>query len=168
MEQQKGTPKYYDCPGHYLFIMDKYYRQFLRDMLKPQGMSASEAMVLLLLYQRHVASPREEGYTQEELNKELHYDKAALTRVMKLLEDKNMVLRKPNHADKRSFCFVMAQAGFAMLPEIMKILVAWENEIFAGIEEQEKAVFLQTIMKVAGNAGQTARRCRAESLKEMG
>lgn len=167
MAQETGEKKSHDCSGQYMFIMDKYYRQFLRDSLKPYDLTATEGMALLSLYRYHTQEPSEEGYTQEELNNELHYDKAALTRAMKLLEEKNMVLRKPNHRDKRSSCFFMTEAGLAMLPIILGILVKWESEIFAGVGDEEKKAFSATIMKVADNAGKAARRYRLETNKEM-
>lgn len=167
MAEEKNQKIAVECSGQYMFILDKYYRQFLRNSLKPYAMTATEGMALLSLSQYHTCSPRDEGYTQDELNTELHYDKAALTRAMKLLEEKHLVLRKPNSKDKRSCCFTITKAGQAMIPVLVGFLITWENELFAGIAQQEKAAFSSTIAKVAENAGKAAQRYRLENSKEM-
>lgn len=167
MAQEKDGGGNYECSGQYMFILDKYYRQFLRDSLKPHGMTATEGMAMLSLYRYHVYAPREEGHTQDELNSELHYDKAALTRAMKGLEEKEMVVRRPNSKDKRSCCFTLTEIGLAMLPILIGILIKWENEIFAGVGEGEKAAFSRTITRVADNAGKAAQRYRLDACKEM-
>lgn len=166
MQQNTAANRSYECSGQYMFIMDKYYRQFLRDSLKPHHLTATEGMAILSLHRHHTSFPREEGYTQDELNEELHYDKAALTRAMKELENKQFVLRKPNHNDKRSSCFVLTNKGTDMLPFLIGLLVQWETEIFAGMDKNEKTAFEKTIVTVASNAGKAAQRYRFGNAKE--
>lgn len=156
IKTESGSGGSYECSGQYMFILDKYYRKFLRDALKPMGMTCAEGMAVLSLYSCEFLGSAEEGCTQEELNEALHYDKAALTRAMKQLEKKGMVIRKPNLKDKRSFCFILTKTGKDAVPFLIGILVKWEKEIFKGVSKNEKEEFIKTIIKVADNAEKAA------------
>lgn len=148
----------YQCSGQHMFIVDKYYRQFLRDSLRPYQLTAAQGMVLLVLHQPHSGA----GFTHEEINESLQYDKAALTRALKELEEKQLVQRRAHARDKRSFYFTATPKGSEMLPILVGILQRWETEIFTGFTQEEKNQFLQAIQRVADSAKTAACNRRAE------
>ncbi len=158
MSTKNGKRSSGDCLGKYLFIVDKYYRQFLRTALKEYDMTSSEAMVLLVLYQNHLTSGEKSGCSQDQLNEELHYDKAALTRTMKLLETRNFVTRHAHQKDKRSYLFTLRAEGVSFMPTIIDLLRKWDQILFAGVTPKQKQVFEEIFLKVAENAGEAARK----------
>ena len=56
-------------------------------------------------------------------------DKAAASRVMKTLENKNLIMRVKNKADKRSLNIYFTEEGKKLIPIINKILDDWYLEL---------------------------------------
>lgn len=129
--------------GKDIFVIDKYFRIYFKNALRPYGINPAEAMVLLTLYSKggkmgecvfdEIHGDRL-GKTQEQMIRDLQYDKGAMTRIMQSLEKNGLVLRKKNPADNRSFIFVATTKADAFKPCLLEILRRWNHSLLDGIE----------------------------------
>jgi DNA-binding MarR family transcriptional regulator len=85
--------------------------------------------ILIHLYRR-------DGQTQQELSNIAVKDKAAITRLLNVLEKKNIVLRIPDRTDKRSKLVYLTNKA----KEFQKDLVALVEEM---LEEAEQGIDLE-------------------------
>lgn len=134
-----------------MMIADKYFRMFLRDSLQPYGMNASEGTVLLMMY-RKSSQDMKYGNTQDELIRELHYDKGVMTRTMKELENKGYVERITNPSDSRSFIFSLTQKGDDFREILFGILRQWNSMLLEGISVDILSAAEKALEKMAENA----------------
>lgn len=133
--------------GRNMTIVNKYFKIYLRDRLVPYEINASEGIVLLMMHRKE-----NEENTQDELIKEIHYDKGVMTRTMKELEKKGFVERKPNPNDSRSFLFSLTEKGKEFKHIIIKILQDWNKELLGGISDENLAIVEEALGIMAENS----------------
>ncbi len=81
--------------GRIITLLSRNIQQELKNVVEPFGITVGEEPYFMeLIY--------EEGITQEELTRRVNVDKAATARVVKSLEEKGLLIRKPDENDKRS------------------------------------------------------------------
>ena len=155
-----------DCRvlGRDIFVIDKYFRLFFKNALKPYDLIPTEAMVLLALYKKggHL---REDVFddihehklskSQDQLIADLHYDKAAMTRTMQSLEGKGFVIRQDHPSDSRSYLFSTTEKADTFKPALIGILREWNSLLTSGIEDLN--VVNTAIQKMAENAKQAVK-----------
>jgi len=140
--------------GRTMMIADKYFKLFLRDALQPYGLNAAEGIVLLMLLrnEQHPHQTLITGKTQDELIREIHYDKGVMTRTTKELEQKGYVVREQHPADCRSYLFSLTEKGRQFRATLMEILRQWNEKLLGGISEEHLAVTEAALAKMAQNA----------------
>jgi len=155
-----------DCRalGRGIFVIDKYFRIYLRNSLRQYGLSTTEAMVLLALYERggslmedvfqDIHGPRLQK-SQGQIISELQYDKAAMTRTMQSLEDKDFVVRRENPNDSRSFLFSATEKADEFKPILIGFLRDWNQLLLNGIGDLE--IVSGAIERMADNAKQAVK-----------
>jgi DNA-binding MarR family transcriptional regulator len=94
---------------------------------------------------------RKDGQTQQELSNMAVKDKAAITRLLNVLEKKNMVLRIPDRNDKRSKLVYLTHKAKAVKWELVAVVQDLLREAEAGIDEGEMARCKATLNKVFAN-----------------
>ncbi len=148
--------------GKDIFVIDKYFKIYFRNALKPYGINASEAMVLLALYTKGGEMGNsifdeihrgKFGKTQEQIINDLHYDKGAMTRIMQSLEQCGLVIRKNNPGDSRSFVFHTTAKADAFKPRLIEILRKWNSSLLDGIEHAD--IIKEAVSKMSRNARRT-------------
>lgn len=144
--------------GRNMMIADKYFKLYLRDALQPYNLNAAEGIVLLMMYRKtsnHTSiSGNHEMFgsnTQDELIREIHYDKGVMTRTMKELEQKGFVTREPNPADSRSYLFSLTEQGIAFQETMMEILRRWNTQLLTGLSEEQLSVVESALQIMAKN-----------------
>lgn len=137
--------------GRTMMIADKYFKLFLRDELQPYNLNAAEGVVLLMLL-RQEGGAIIEGKSQDELIREIHYDKGVMTRTTKELEQKGYVAREQNPTDSRSYLFTLTEQGEAFRAPLIAILKRWNEQLLSGLSEQDLAVTEAALAKMAHNA----------------
>ena len=129
--------------GKDIFVIDKYFKIYFKNALRPYGINAAEAMVLLALYTKggkmgnsvfDEIHKDKLGKTQEQIINDLQYDKGATTRIMQSLEKCGLVIRKNNPGDNRSFVFVATAKADAFKPRLIDILRKWNSLLLDGVE----------------------------------
>lgn len=146
--------------GLNIFIIDKYFKVYLKQSLKQYNLNSAEGLVLLVLYkyQGEVSANSLDdfhsqgiGKTQDEIISELHYDKGVITRTMQSLEDKHYVIRKNNPLDNRSYIFELTKEGFLFKPTLMNILAQLNNMMLEGIDDEMVALLNSKLNQIVDN-----------------
>ncbi|MGV3026368.1 MarR family winged helix-turn-helix transcriptional regulator [Clostridium thermobutyricum] len=103
-------------------LFRKKYHAYVANYIKDLNISSAEfAYLKELMYN--------EGSIQDVLVQNTCMDKAAASRVMKSLENKNLIMRVKNKADKRSLNIYFTEEGKKLIPIINKILDDWYLEL---------------------------------------
>ncbi|MCP4022556.1 MAG: MarR family transcriptional regulator [Desulfobacteraceae bacterium] len=94
---------------------------------------------------------RKDGQTQQELSVTSVKDKAAITRLINILEKKNLVLRIPGQNDKRSKQVYLTHKAKAFRDELVAVVEDLLMEAEAGISHTEMDACKATLNKIFQN-----------------
>ena len=86
------------------------------------------------------------------LGAHLRMDDAQTTRVIRSLEEKNLVSKLRCQDDKRAFDIELTQLGQTLKPKIIEDRNEWIRLITAGLEETEIESFIKNLSLIAHNA----------------
>lgn len=135
----------------YSFLLDRTARrvkQYAQEKFKDLqfNVTVDQWLVLKHLYEN-------ESTKQNALAEILFKDNPTLTRIVDLLCEKGLTIRKPNPTDRRSFHVTLTRQGRAkveqMKPKIRKIrLKAWE-----GLSKEDFVQFRKVLDTIYGNLG---------------
>ena len=78
------------------------------------------------------------GLSQEELAKQMHIDKGAVAKSLKVLVKKGDVIRKRNPDDKRAYCLFPTEKAEGIKRRGEKHFNEFEREITKGLTEEER------------------------------
>lgn len=145
--------------GRNNMIIEKYFKLYFRNCVRRYGLNTAEGLILLLMMEKEMMPEHNaldkmhqlfKGQTQDQMNDEIHYDKAVMTRTMQSLESKGYVERRINPADKRSFVFSLTKKAADLKSTLIDILTRWNDGLQKGID-QEKLEIVKTIMSQMSN-----------------
>ncbi|CCK82025.1 MULTISPECIES: MarR family winged helix-turn-helix transcriptional regulator [Desulfobacula] len=91
---------------------------------------------------------RKDGQTQQELSNIAVKDKAAITRLLNVLEKKNIVLRVPDRNDKRSKLVYLTNKAKEFKTELIAIVEELLEEAEQGISSEEINQCKTTLNKI--------------------
>ncbi|WDP90654.1 MAG: MarR family transcriptional regulator [Desulfobacter sp.] len=94
---------------------------------------------------------RKDGRTQQELARIAVKDKAAITRLINVLEKKNIVLRVPDRNDRRSKLIYLTQKAKDFKEELMGLVDEMLREAEQGISYEEMDQCRSTLNKIFAN-----------------
>lgn len=94
---------------------------------------------------------RKDGQTQQELSNIAVKDKAAITRLLNVLEKKNMVLRIPDRNDKRSKLVYLTHKAKSFNTELIAVVEELLKEAETDIPRQEMDQCKATLNKIFTN-----------------
>lgn len=86
--------------------------------------------------------------TQRSLVGATRMDKVAVNRACKVLEDRGLVVRRPNAEDGRSHHIELTTAGKAMHGEIMPLALDMEGRLFASLSAAELKDFKALLARI--------------------
>ncbi|HSL61948.1 MAG TPA: MarR family transcriptional regulator [Desulfotignum sp.] len=94
---------------------------------------------------------RKDGQTQQELSTIAVKDKAAITRLLNVLEKKNIVLRIPDRSDKRSKLVYLTHKAKSFRDDLMALVEEMLQEAEQGVSFEEMAQCKATLNKIFSN-----------------
>jgi MarR family transcriptional regulator for hemolysin len=92
-----------------------------------------------------------DGQTPVELARRADKDKPNVTRLLKILEDKALVVRKPDPKDRRSHRIHLTEAGNALKDKLLDLGVACLERACIGLSSQEVATLKSLLNRVYAN-----------------
>lgn len=114
--------------------------------LRTYGITPEQWTVLKRLYQHG-------DLTQKQLSKVAEKDKATLTRILDLLGQKQLIERKQNAEDKRSFLVGITSKGSDLYKTVKPTTEElYRQTIVKGISEEELATFVNVLSQLKENS----------------
>lgn len=92
-----------------------------------------------------------DGQTPVELARRADKDKPNVTRLLKILEDKHLVVRKPDARDRRSHRIHLTEAGAALKDKLLDVGVVCLERACLGLSSQEVASLKSLLNRVYAN-----------------
>lgn len=129
----------------YINIISRCSAMYRTDRLSDTELGACHFPYILTLC-------RNPGITQEKLAKMIYINKSNVTRALSYLEQHGFVERRQSDTDRRVLLVFPTEKAKSMLPEIKSILKDWNEYITSDISEEEFAVFISVLEKIAGKS----------------
>lgn len=110
-------------------------------------MTYSEFVLLLRLYDN-------EGCSQDKMGRDLYLDKAVITRVIKLLEQKELIYRKSGDRDRRTKLLYLTEKGKKLENHIKGIIHKLIYYLADGMDVRQVAILMKGFNDIAEKMSQ--------------
>jgi DNA-binding MarR family transcriptional regulator len=134
--------------AHNLAVLRRRSHAFIVERCHRLDLTYAEFAMLMQLYEQ-------EGQSQEEVAQCLYLDKAAVTRISKLLEEKNILYREKDDKDRRIKRFYLTEFGHSQREFLEGVLKCWIDYMAEDMMDKEREAFLQQLSKLADRAVRT-------------
>ena len=121
---------YEESFGNTVYKARVLMRNKLQKKLKGYPVTVEQWNVLNHIYSK-------EGFNQKELAERCLKDRAALTRILDLLEKKELIRRETSPIDRREFLLYLTEKGKSTYKEILPIINENSKENLANFTEDE-------------------------------
>jgi len=133
-----------DIPvGTKALILSKYYYGVLSKSL--EGLEVERYFSILYFLKEN------NGCTQQHICNNLAIDKTAMVKVIDYLTGAGYVVKTVNKKDRREYFIELTKIGLQRTKDIVKCFKAIDEKMFANINAQEQAVFLQVLEKLSSS-----------------
>jgi MarR family transcriptional regulator, transcriptional regulator for hemolysin len=79
-------------------------------------------------------------------------DQPTVTRILDILERKELISKQKNEEDRRSFILFITDKGLAVKDELTPFIEdLWEKQILSGISEEDLKVYRNVLVKMNEN-----------------
>lgn len=92
-----------------------------------------------------------DGLSQSDLGNALGIDRSTMVAVIDRLERRNLVVRAPSPADRRSYALRLSSTGAAFLANIVPTVQDHEKTIGRGLTAEEKETLIRLLGKLAAD-----------------
>lgn len=92
-----------------------------------------------------------EGLSQNELAKILHFNKGAIAKLVKNLEGKGYIKRLADENDKRAHKLYLTEKGHTTIPKMFNFEQQWAKKVVAGLTEDELETLSYLLNKIIEN-----------------
>ena len=101
-------------------------------------LSIPEWRILVNLAQRPASNAKELGDCAA-------MDKSTVSRTLKILQEKEYVIKQPDSTDKRASVLSLSTQGLALYKELVPLAKAWEESLLAALTSQQYEGLMNTI-----------------------
>lgn len=123
----------------------RQWRKKVDECCKVQGLTDASRMPLLMLYTQG------EAMLQKDLAQALSLDTSSLVRVLDQLREADLVQWACAPSDRRTKCIGLTSQGEEVAAKILRITLAIEQSILAGLSDEELAITRASLRKIALN-----------------
>lgn len=117
---------------------------YMNMLFKQLDLSHGQAIALMEIHKYQVIQ-------QDVLTKHLLIDKSAVTRILKSLEDKELIVKKMSENNRRVFDIFLTQKGEKLYPEVKKIIDETTRTMLKGIDQKQQEQLFELLSKVKRN-----------------
>lgn len=129
-------------------ILHNQKNSYMNVQLKEIGLSHGQAIALKIIYE-------ENNIKQEDLNKRLQIDKSAVTRILKTLEDKQLIIKETSQEDKRNHIFSLTSNGKMLYPQIKNVIKETTEVMLKDIDQNQQLLLEELLLKMKMNLEDT-------------
>jgi DNA-binding MarR family transcriptional regulator len=94
------------------------------------------------------AAAERHGLTQQQIAQRTRMDKLTVSRATTGLVRRGLLMREPNHNDRRCHHLVLTPTGEALYADVVPKALELERRLFEGLDRQELADFRQVLFKI--------------------
>ncbi len=94
-----------------------------------------------------------DGLSQSELGDALGIDRSTMVAVIDRLERRDLVVRAPSPADRRSYALKLSDTGSALLRDILPAVLAHERAVAEALSDQERTDLIKLLAKLSNGEG---------------
>jgi DNA-binding MarR family transcriptional regulator len=138
---------YYSFSNSLSFLVtaaELYLKAELGRRLKPFGLTTEQWAVLNLLWET-------DGVTQKSLAVRALKDQPNMTRILRRLEQKGLIVRSGNHEDRRSFLITLTPKGEQTREDTIGLALDLRRLAFAGLNDEECALLSTMLARINNN-----------------
>lgn len=129
-------------------ILHNQKNSYMNVQLKEIGLSHGQAIALKIIYE-------ENNIKQEDLNKRLQIDKSAVTRILKTLEDKQLIIKETSQEDKRNHILSLTSNGKMLYPQIKNVIKETTEVMLKDIDQNQQLFLEELLLKMKMNLEDT-------------
>lgn len=129
-------------------ILHNQKNSYMNVQLKEIGLSHGQATALKIIYE-------ENNIKQEDLNKRLQIDKSAVTRILKTLEDKQLIIKETSQEDKRNHILSLTSNGKMLYPQIKNVIKETTEVMLKDIDQNQQLLLEELLLKMKMNLEDT-------------
>ncbi|MGL4669942.1 MAG: MarR family winged helix-turn-helix transcriptional regulator [Methanobacteriaceae archaeon] len=118
----------------YILILNKAHQTFINPYLKEKNISYNQYELILHIY-------RDEGSIQGKIASTCGTDKCGASRSLRILEDKELILKKIDENNRRSYKLFLTKKGRKVIEDIIKKEIQWENYICESMDIEKEKLF---------------------------
>lgn len=133
--------------GYALFKSNLLFRNSIQKQLKVFGITIDQWTILKTLYKHHCFDSTE-AYNQKELAKECSKDQASLTRILDILEKKDLLKRDKSSKDRREFLILLTLQGKELIEEMIPTAQNIVKKLNCIYTEEEMAILINLLNKL--------------------
>lgn len=139
----KLTPPLGDMPGHLIRRLNQQSTSVFQRRMKEAGYSITPVQFAALS-----TLSQQPDLDQATLAGLIAYDPATIGGVVKRLEQKGLIGRISNTADRRAFRLALTARGESALEAVIPIVSNLQNDILAKLSEEERSTLIGLLQKV--------------------
>ncbi|WP_449620402.1 MarR family winged helix-turn-helix transcriptional regulator [Robertmurraya sp. Marseille-Q9965] len=124
--------------------LSKKMTRIINHYLKPYHITTEQWAVLRTLHESS-------QIPQKELSIKTDKDQATLTKILDLIEKRELVRRIPNPTDRRSFLIEITEKGTSLVQELTHFIEEIFTKIVSGIEQDKLAIFQEVLHSLENN-----------------
>lgn len=132
-------------PGALLTIAARTGQEFAKRRLAPLGLSVQLCGVLNLLAEGPIS--------QQGLGEQLHIDRTTVVELIDDLEQRGVVVRRRNPADRRAYELHLTAKGRSVQKRAARVFDEAANEYFQPLAPAEKKALIDILRRVIDGAG---------------
>lgn len=127
-----------------IWIINKDFRRYSENVLKKHDITLVSLRYLIII-------KKIEGINLQEIAVELNVDKAMVTRTIKKLVDLNLVEKRQDKNNSRSYSLHLTKKGYETVDDIKSIFKDWFSSVTCDFTEEERELYISFIERVYSN-----------------
>jgi DNA-binding MarR family transcriptional regulator len=127
-----------ELTGFLIWQTTNLWQRRMKEKLDPIGITHVQFLLLNSLATLNKTSDK--PLTQMMVANHAHCDKMMASKVLRLLEERHYLIRKPHHLDTRSKSLLITTKGMDLLEKATPVLLAVENSFFKSLKSKKKSI----------------------------
>lgn len=127
-----------------VWIINKDFRKYAENVLKKHEITLVSLRYLIIIN-------KIEGINLQDVAANLNVDKAMVTRTVKKLVDLNLVDKRQDKNNSRSYSLYLTKKGYETVDDIKSIFKDWFYSVTCDFTEEERELYTSFIERVYSN-----------------
>ncbi|HPG07688.1 MAG TPA: MarR family transcriptional regulator [Saprospiraceae bacterium] len=131
-----------DSPGYVLWQLTMAWQRLIKQQLDPLDLTHTQFVLLAALAW---LSRLQESVTQIDIANHSHTDRMMVSKVLRTLESKGLILRQEHATDTRAKVVTLTQAGEQLIQKAVQVVEAADGIFFSKLGNQLNPFLMQML-----------------------